>query len=129
MGRQKRLNLLSKASYSKFIKKKKMEHCQLSIKFKHAVGNETIYNTKVLKSNLCDYSNTYILVRGNVTIIEHQATKVAFKNCAPFTKCTTKIDGTTTDDVNDLHLVMPVYNLVEWSSSDSETTRSSRFYS
>ena len=106
-----------------------MEHCQLSIKFKHAVGNETIYNTKVLKSNLCDYSNTYILVRGNVTIIEHQTTKVAFKNCAPFTKCTTKIDGTATDDVKDLDLVMPVYNLIEWSSNDSETTRSLWFYS
>ena len=47
-----------------------------------------------------------ILVRGNVTIIGHQATQVAFKYCTPFTKCITKIDGTTIDDVEDLDFVM-----------------------
>ena len=40
-----------------------------------------------------------------ISIIGHQATQVAFKNCAPFTKCITKIDGTTTDDTDDLDLV------------------------
>ena len=48
--------------------------------------NEATYNTEVLKSNLCDY-NAYILVRGGVTITAAPATQVAFKNCAPFTKC------------------------------------------
>ena len=64
------------------------------------VGNEIIYNIEVLKSNLCDYNDDYILVRGNITIAGHNlATEVAFKNCAPFTKCITKIDGTIIDDV------------------------------
>ena len=36
------------------------------------VGNEVIYNTKVLKSDLCDYSDAYILVKGNISIIGHQ---------------------------------------------------------
>ena len=70
------------------------------------VGNESIYNTEVLKSNLCDYNDAYILVRGDITIIGHQATQVAFKNCALFSKCITKIDGTTLDDAEDLDLVM-----------------------
>ena len=59
-------------------------------------------------------------------------TQIAFKNCAPFTKCITKIDRTTIDDIDDtedLDLVMPMYNLIEHSSNDSETRGSLSFYS
>ena len=48
-------------------------------------GNEIIYNTEVLKSNLCDFNNVYIRLRGNFTIIGHHVTQVSFKNRAPFT--------------------------------------------
>ena len=41
--------------------------------------SEVIYNTEILKSNLCDYNNACILVRGNVTIIGHHETQIAFK--------------------------------------------------
>ena len=79
------------------------------------LGNEIIYNTEVLKSNFCDYNNAYTLVRGDITIAGHNlVTEVAFKNRAPFTKCITKIDGTTIDDAEDLDLVMPMYNLIEY---------------
>ena len=44
---------------------------------KNDVGSKIIYNTEVLKSNLCDYNNGYILVRDNITVTEHQATQVA----------------------------------------------------
>ena len=54
------------------------------------VGSEIIYNTELLKSNLYDYNDAYILVRGNITIIGHQVTQVTFKNSAPFTKCIKK---------------------------------------
>ena len=54
--------------------------------------------TDVLKCNLCDYNDAYILVRSDITV----ATQVAFKNGAPFTRCITKIDGTTIDDAEDL---------------------------
>ena len=84
---------------------------------------------QVLKSNICDYNDTYILVRGDITITAAGATQVAFKNCAPFTKCITKIDGTTIDDAEDLDLVIPMYNLIEYSSNYSETTGSLWFYS
>ena len=70
-------------------------------------ANEITCNTEVLKSSLYDYNNAYILVRGNITIIGHQATQVAFKNCAPFATCVTKVDRTTIDDAEDLDLVMP----------------------
>ena len=58
--------------------------------------NETSYNTEILKSNLCDYSNTYILVTGDITVVAAPATKVAFNNCAPFTKCIKKKNSETT---------------------------------
>ena len=45
------------------------------------VGNEVIYNTEVLKSNLCDCNNAYILVRGDITVVEDDLTQLAFKNC------------------------------------------------
>ena len=68
-----------------------------------------------------------LLVRGDIIIIGHQATQAAFKNCAPFTKCVTKIAGTAIHDAEDL--VMPMYNLIEYCSNYSETTGSLWFYS
>ena len=56
----------------------------------------------MLKSNLCDYNVAYILVRRDITIVGDNGTHVAFKNCAPFIKCLTKIDGTTRTDAEDL---------------------------
>ena len=94
----------------------------------YAAANKITYNTEILQSNLCDYNDGYILVTGDITIVAALATRVAFKNCAPFTKCTTKIDGTTIDDAEDLDLVMPMYNLIEYSSNCSETTGSLWLY-
>ena len=91
MEYQKILNVFNVAIDSKFVTRK------WNI-ISDNVGNYIIYNTAVLKSILCDYNDFYILVRGDITIIRHQVTQVAFKNCAPFTKCITKIDETTIDD-------------------------------
>ena len=57
------------------------------------------------------------------------ATQVSFKNCATYTKCVTKIDGTTIYDSEDLDLVTTMYNLREHSSNYSETSESLWFYS
>ena len=94
-------------------------------KSNYGAGNEIIYNTEALKSNLYDYNNAYILVGGDITIAGcNFATRVAFKNCAPFTKCITKIDETTIDDAENLDLFMPMHNLTEYSSNYSNTTGS-----
>ena len=66
--------------------------------------NEITYNTEVLKSNLCDYNDAYILVRGDTTVTAAGATQRAFKNFAPFTKCITKIAGITINDAEDLDI-------------------------
>ena len=92
-------------------------------------GNEdstTIkFETKIIKSNLCDYSDTYILVTGDITAIGGNAnTKVVFKNCAPFTKCVTHINDQHVDNADDLDIVMPIYNLNEYSNNYSDTSGS-----
>ena len=58
-----------------------MEHYQWWSKANCDVTNQIIYNAEVLKSNLCDYNDAYILVRGNITIIGHAVTQATFKNC------------------------------------------------
>ena len=64
-----------------------------------------------------------------MTTKHNNPTQVAFKYCATFNKCLTKTDRTTTDDAEDLDLVMPMYSLVEYSSSYSVRTASLWFYS
>ena len=60
------------------------------------------------------------LVRSDITVAAAPPTQVAFKNCAPFTKCITKTDETTIDDAEHLDLVMHMYNLIEYTSNYSE---------
>ena len=98
MEHQKILNLLNEANDSKFLRSKwNIVNDQSNANYD--VGNEIIYNT-VLNSDLCDYNDAYILVRGDITVIGAPATQVLFKNYAPFSKFITKIE--------DLDLVMPI---------------------
>ena len=120
------LNLLNETNDSKFVTRK-WNIVNDNPKANYNVGNDIIYNTEVLKSN-CDYNGAYILVKGDITVTGAAVTQITFKNCAPFTKCITKIDETI-DDAEDLDLVMPMYNLIEYSSNYSETTGSLWFYS
>ena len=112
MENQKTLNLLNEASDSKFTTRKwNMVNDQSNANYD--IGNKIIYNTEVLKSNLCDYNDAYILAKGDIAITGHQAAEVAFKNFLPFTKDITKINETTIDNADDSNLVMPMYNLIE----------------
>ena len=84
------------------------------------------FETKVIKSSLCDYSDAYILVTGNITATGGDAnTRVAFKNCAPFTKCITHVNDEYVDGANNLDIIMPMYNLIEYSDNYLDTSRSS----
>ena len=122
MEHQKILNLLNEANDSKYVTRK-WNIANDSWNAYYNAANEITCNTEVLKSNLYDYNDAYNLVRGDI-IIGHQITQVTFKNCTLFTKCIRKIDGKTIDDAEDLDLVIPMYNLTEYSSNYSETTGS-----
>ena len=89
MEYQKLLHLLNEATNSKFVTKKwSIVNDQPNANYH--VGKEITYNTEVLKSNLGFCNDAYILVRGDITIVEIHATQVELKSCAPFTKCITK---------------------------------------
>ena len=93
------------------------------------------FKTTMLRSNLCDYADSYILAKGTITITgegdnagERQADErnkgVTFKNCAPFTKCISRINSTDIDNAHDIDIVMPMYNLIEYSDNYSKTSGS-----
>ena len=98
-------------------------------------GNDIRFKTTMLRSNLWDYTYAYILVKGTITITgagKDDATKranerdkgVTFKNCAPFTKCISRVNDTDIDNAQDINIVMPMYNLIEYSNNYSKTFES-----
>ena len=83
------------------------------------------FETNVIKSNLFDYSVAYILVTGNITATGNNGnTRVACKNCAPFTKCITHINNEHVDVANNLDIIMRMYNLIQYSDNYSDTSGS-----
>ena len=87
--------------------------------------NPIRFLTNSLESSLCDYSDAYILVKGNITVTGgNNNTKVAFKNCAPFNKCRTEINETFVDETDIINITMPMYNLLQYSDSYSDTSGS-----
>ena len=89
----------------------------------------------MLKSSLCDYSDAYILVKGKITIAgagndaaarqaDERNKGVIFKNCAPFINCISEINNTQIDNAKDIDIVMPMYNLIEYSDNYVKTTGS-----
>ena len=70
----------------------------------------------MLRSDLSNFSDVYIVVKGDITVTEPETNKsVAFKNNAPYINCISKINGIQTDNIEDLEVVMPIHNLLEHS--------------
>ena len=84
------------------------------------------FKTTMLKSSLCDYSDAYILVKRTITVpntadanadASNVGKKVIFKNCAPFIICISAINN-----AQDIDVVMPMYNLIEYGNNYSKTS-------
>ena len=87
----------------------------------------------MLRSNLCDYSDAYILVKGTIKVTAPGANNnannirnkrnrpVISKNDAPFVSCITRINGELIEDADDLGIVMPMYNLLGYSKNYRKT--------
>ena len=87
----------------------------------------------MLRSSLYDYSDAYILVKGNISVKNNAADgaaanntnkKVILKNCAPFTSCISKINNTQIDNAKYIDIVMTMYNLIEYSDNYSKMSGS-----
>ena len=101
----------------------------------YIVNSQIKFKTTMLRSSLCDNSDAYILVKGKITITgagddaaarqaDQRDKGVAFKNCAPFTYCMSEVNNTQVDDAKDIDIVMPMYNLIEYSDNYSNTSGS-----
>ena len=79
----------------------------------------------MLRSDLCDFSASYIVVKETITpiktnnrnFIDLRNRFLAFKNNSPFTDCISKINNVLTDNSEDLDVVMPMYNLLDYSKN------------
>ena len=124
METQKIINLLSDSSNeeSKFATKKWYVTDSQTTKGKYKQGDVIKFETETIKSSLCDYSDAFILVTGNITVAADNDTAVAFKNCEPIFTRITKIDDAFVDKANHVYIAMPMYNLIENSDNYSDTS-------
>ena len=99
----------------------------------YAVNKQIKFKTSMLRFSLCDYSDAYILVKGNILVnntagagadANNTSKKVIIKKCAPFTDCISKIINTQVDNFKDTDIVMPMYNLIEHSDNYSKKSES-----
>ena len=106
----------------RFITKKWVEvHDQASsAEDRYKPSKQIRFKRSLLRSDLCDFSGAYIVVKGTITLtktdgrgfIDIRNRFLAFKNNAPFTNCISKINNVLIDNAEDLDIVMPVYNLL-----------------
>ena len=103
----------------------------------YSVNKQIRFKTSMLRSSLCDYSDVYILVKGNKSVNNTAAAdananntnkKFIFKYCAPLTDCISKINNTQVDNAKVIDILMPMYNLIEYNDNYSETSGSLRQY-
>ena len=94
------------------------------------VNSQIKFKTTMIKSSLYDYSDAYILVKRTITVnntaaagaaVNNTNKKLIFKNCAPFTNCISEINNTQIDNAKDIDIVMPMYNLIEYSDNYAKT--------
>ena len=118
-------NLLGSESeqLSKFVTREYVRVNSLSNTYNE---NKSIrFKTPMLRSDLCDYANAYILVNGTITVTSQgnvvrdkkKNRPLILKNNAPFVSCITKINNELIEDADDLDIVIPMYNLLEYSKN------------
>ena len=84
----------------------------------YSVSTEVKIKTSMLRSDLCDFSDMHILLWKELILLLIQIMQkesAAFKKNAPFINRISKINGVQTDNAEDLDVVMPMYNLLEYS--------------
>ena len=123
METEKIINLLNYSSNEepKFATKKWYVIESQTTKGKYQQDNTIKFETETVKSSLCDYSDVLILVTGNITVNADNNTDFAFKNCITSSTYAKQINDIFLDEVNHIYIAMPMYNLIEYSDSYSNT--------
>ena len=84
----------------------------------YIVNRQIGFKTSMLRYSLCDYSDAYILVKGNRSVNKTAAADAD----APFTDCISKTNSTQVDNDKDIDIVIPMYNLIEYSDNYAKTS-------
>ena len=121
MEHHKTSKLLNDSAVSKLVTIKWIEINNLS-GGQFSVKKNVRFKTSILRSDLCDYSDAYIVVKGRISVTGNNNAnkrnkKLNFKNNALFTKKKKKIDNTFVDNAEDFDIVMMMYNLLEYSDN------------
>ena len=95
------------------------------------VNKEMRIKASMLRSDFRDFSDAYIVVKVDITLegdnnANERNKNIAFKNNAPFINCISKTNDVKTDNAEDLDVVTPMYNLLEYSKNYRKTTESLR---
>ena len=119
METQKIINLLNDSSNeeSKFATKNWYVINSQTTKGKYKQGDTIKFGTETNKSRLCDYSDAFILVSGNITVVANDDTDVALKKSAPFPTCKTVINDVFIDEASHIYIAMSMCNLIEYSDN------------
>ena len=126
-------NLLGNRSDNvpRLITKKSVEvHDQSgNTKKRYKPSKQIRFKTSMLQSDLCDYNNAYLVVKGTIFIEARNNRDIknrslAFKSNAPFISCISKINNSLIENAEELDIVMPMYNLIEYSKNYRKTTGS-----
>ena len=125
METQKIVNLSTGLSTGSRFSTKKWYIIDSESKGNYSTDEEITFLTISIESSLCNYSDAYILVTGNVTVNGGDNNiKVAFKNCVPFEKCRTEINETFVYNAQHINIAVSMYNLIEYSDNYSDTSGS-----
>ena len=98
---------------------------------KYDKGHQTRFESSMLRSSFCSYSDAYVLPKGTITVANTEAAdahanntnkKVIFINCVPFTNYIRTMKNTHVDDTHDFDVLSPIYNLTEYSDNYSKTS-------
>ena len=96
-------------------------------------SKEIRFKASTLRSDLCDYSDAYVVVKGTISLTnlgsrtnigDKKNRPLALKNNVPFISCISKINGELIENAEVLDIVMPMYNLLEYSKNYRKTTGS-----
>ena len=99
---------------------------------RYSPSKQIRFKTSMLRSDLCDYSDAYIVVKGDITLtkdanrnfVDVRNRFLAFTNNSPFTNCISKINNVLIDNAEDLDVLMLMYNFLEYSKNCRKTTGS-----
>ena len=112
----------------KFVTKNGLKFMTKQKKNNYSVNKEIWIERSILRSDLYDFSGAYIVLEGDIIVTEPDNAKrnksVTFENNAPFINCISKINGVKIDNAEDLDVVIPMNNLLEYSKNYRKTTGS-----